>query len=663
MKSILFRLSVLLAFLHSTIIVTAQNFPQQEFNNALQNRFAATNSNGLQTQNKTTSSLNSGVKQLLSKTTELLLPTIKLYNRLSSTSLSDTIFVGVVPNDTLVITGTFFNNGPILVFNDGVLIFDNANATILGDLFVFQDGKMIANNSTLAFPQLYFYQRSWILAHNGSIEVSNCTLDFTGLSHNLVLVNNSHIEFHNVQNLGFTTTGAYENASLLIDTINQAGEFIMTDSASFTFNNANTILLWHTVPANAGINMSFPAAGTVANYSFNSTTPGVTGLNYNVQLSNCTDVMWALMPSNGSNVNISGSTIRAIGLWFENGDTVNVSGLVNNSTYTNFLAPLNDRVLQLNNCSVQTWSLYTFDTSSINITGCIIGEVGSMGKSFVTAQGILCDGTGGYYWTSDTSFSIAISSTVFSSIRSQGNGIFLFGYGSVNGAASAVSNAVLIVTQSSLPQDPVAYDHSAVWLLNIDPLPVSYVNNPVAINGSAWIDQGPLGSFMDFGSYELSYSTSANPSAWIPISSGNVNEVHHALLATWNTNGLSPGAYNLRLNTFNNLGDSIDAIIQVSLLPSILGVEDIENEISEYTFSPNPVKDQFNINFMLNTAGSSSIKIYDTKGKLVYEIKKSFGIGKQSWNIDPGFLNSGIYHFEFQTPGGIKSDSFVVTKD
>src|SRR5262249_10565713 len=48
----------------------------------------------------------------------------------------DTLVIGVVPHDTLVINGTWLNDGPIIVLNDGVLIFQNAQATINGDLYV-----------------------------------------------------------------------------------------------------------------------------------------------------------------------------------------------------------------------------------------------------------------------------------------------------------------------------------------------------------------------------------------------------------------------------------------------------------------------------------------------------------------------------------------------
>src|SRR6185312_12987572 len=48
-------------------------------------------------------------------------------NQVNWAQSHDSIFVGVVPHDTLRITGNWHHNGPILVLNDGVLIFKNAS--------------------------------------------------------------------------------------------------------------------------------------------------------------------------------------------------------------------------------------------------------------------------------------------------------------------------------------------------------------------------------------------------------------------------------------------------------------------------------------------------------------------------------------------------------
>ncbi|MBK9422978.1 MAG: T9SS type A sorting domain-containing protein [Bacteroidetes bacterium] len=555
------------------------------------------------------------------------------------TAVNDTVYVGDVPDDTLVITGTYFNNGPVLVFNDGVLIMESATATILGDIYVFQDGKLSVNNSTLNMPQQYFYQRGIIVANQGDVFINNSTLDFSGLSHSLTVVHDGSFVMNNVNNIGFTTAGGYNHAQIAIDSTNLAGEFIMQDNASFQFSNCNTLLLWHQFPASAVINYSFPANGTVANYQFNNLVPGVSGINYNVTVSNCTDVMWSLMPVNGSDVTISNSTLRVIGAWFTNGDTAAVSGLVNNSNYASFTAPLNDRVLQLNNCSVQTWSLYVFDSSYIDVTGCIIGELGTLNRSRADAQNILCDGSGGYYWSSDTTLGIVFNSTILGSLRSERNSILLFAYGSVSGSTSAVGNSLLVVTQTTVPQDPIPYNGGTVWFSYLNQPSGLFVDTIVTLNGSAWIDSGPDGAPYDFDSYILSYSAVSNPNSWIPMGISSANEVHNGFLGDWNTNGLVPGGYNLRVQTISNFGDTIEAIRQVTLLPSIVGLnEDIFQDwiLSQVNGQPYFISGS-------DFKGDCLMEIYDVNGSVLASEKVLVNDSRQQLRFDYNLNTSGVY--------------------
>lgn len=575
MKKIIL-LSIFLYFSFADKNTFAQIIPQQTFNEALaggQNTFLPAID-----AIATTKSDSTGVYLFMKHIPGKIQSVNQRLTESFTTSMIDTIIVGLVPNDTLYITGTFFNNGPILVFNDGVLIFENANAVILGDIFVFQNGKLFADSSVISSPQQYFYQRSLVIANNGYVNIANTTLDFGGLSHNLAVVDSGEIILTNISNIGFTTAGAYGNASITVNGSNQAGEFIMTDSSQLSFTDANTILLWHHIPDGGIVDVSFQSGVSVASYIFNDAQPNVSGIGYNVSVTNCTDIMWALMPENGSDVIVTGSSLRAIGLWFVGNDTIAVSGLVNNSNYSAFTAPVNDRVLQLNSTSVQTWSLYLFDQTVMNVTGCIVGEVGSMGTSFITAQSIFCDGSGGYYWATDTSFSIGINTTISGYIRSQGYGIVLLGYGTATSGASATGNSVMVVTQSILPQDPVTYEHGVAWRVHINPPQNLFVDTIIDISGSAWIDQGPLGAPMDFGYYTMEYRA-ASSTQWLQVTSANTNEVHNSLLSLWDTHGLTPGNYQLRLNTWNNSADSIDGVIQVTLLPSILSVQVLQNNL------------------------------------------------------------------------------------
>ncbi len=563
--------------------------------------------------------------------------------------LIDTLFVGGVPNDTVVVTGTWSNNGPIYVFNDGVLIFQNANATVLGNCYVFQNGKMLADSSTLFFPQQYFYQRELLIANNGFVQLDNCTLNYGGLSHSLVVADSATVIMNNVYNNDWTTAGVQGHPTVTINGTNLAGEYILSGDAVLNYSHVNTLLLWHQFPAAAVINYSFPSGDTLDTYNFNNSISGISGINYNVHVDTSYNVWWGMMPVNGSDVTISNSTIRSIGAWFTNGDTVNVSGLVNNSSYTNFTAPLADRNLHLINCDLQTWSLYVFDSSSIDISGCILGEVGSMGRSWVTATGFFCDGSGGYFWASDTSVTIASQSSVTSYVRSEKNGFMIFGYGTVsNGIASAINNSVLIVVQSSLPQDPVANDGSVAWFGNIAQPNTAFADTFVTVTGSAWIDQGPLGSWMDFGSYKMYFQQQGNIS-WLPIDTNSTQEVRNATLALWDTHGLIPGNYSLRLVLFNDLGDSVEAIKSVTLLPSVLGFNEISYDEIKINVVSNNFSGETSFELILPKTTSVNYSIYNSLGA---EIKKSpeyiLNAGKHSLIFNTESFNNGIYFYRFR---------------
>jgi hypothetical protein len=629
-------------------------FPQEKVNESLKS-LALQNTQQKNLPENSTLNNSSSLKPLLDSYTRLK----EFCNEFNDTHRSqapDTVFVGLVPNDTLVITGNYFNNGPILVFNDGVLIFENAVATILGDVYVFQHGSLFADSSNLNFPQQYYYQRSLFFADSSFGNIQNTTLDYGGLSHNLIIAQNAELNMQDIIFNGWTTAGTFENPVVTANGLNQGGEYIIYGNADVSFTNTTTLLLWYHLPQVAVVDYAFPPGGSVSNYVFNNSIPNINGIDYSLSLTNCNDVMWGLMPVNGSDVTISNSTLRTIGAWFERGDSVNVSGLVNNSAYTNFIAPLTDRYLHLINTQVQTWSLYVFDSSFINLTGCIVGEVGSQGTSQIIAQNVFCDGTGGYYWATDQSFSVAGGSSVSSNVRSERNGLMIFGYGSVNGTATAIGNSLLVVVQSSSPQDPVPYDGSVAWYAKINGITPSFVDTFVIINGSAWIDQGPLGSFMDFGSYHLSYSPSSGGS-YTPIGGASTNEIHNSILGTWDTHGLTPGTYNLRLTSLNNFGDSVDAVIQVTLLPSILSDGVFVTDESLIKISPNPASEFWDFYFASELSLEKSMLIMDLQGRIV--LWEALPAGREYFRIRNQFLSKGVYYYKIETGNEYYTGSII----
>lgn len=139
-------------------------FPQEKINEAL-NKFIA--SAQWSNQNKHASQSPTG---FVSSPASVLFKKV-FDNNEQDLMVADTIIVGAQINDTLVITGNFTHTGPILVFNNGVLIFNQATVVDTGEIYVFGNGKLFADSTLFTFPQQYIYERSLIVAQNGFVQI------------------------------------------------------------------------------------------------------------------------------------------------------------------------------------------------------------------------------------------------------------------------------------------------------------------------------------------------------------------------------------------------------------------------------------------------------------------------------------------------------------
>ncbi len=564
----------------------------------------------------------------------------KLTHTAGGAKIYDTVFVGGVAHDTLRISGIYTHNGPIMVFNDGVLIIKNAIVNNTGDLFVFNYGRVLVDSSQVTFPQQYFYQRNVIAIQHGYINFHYSTFAYSGMSHGLVMGDSAIIDMNLVHNYDWTTAGLYGSPTVNIRGSNLGGEYILAYNATANFNNVDSLLLWHMFPNLAVINYVFPPGAAVYGYHFNNTVAGVSGINYAATADSCYNVWWGMMPSNGSDVTISNSTIRAIGALFQRGDSVWVNGVYDNSSYTNYVMPVADRNLHLINSGVQTWSFYLSDSSKVKITNCTLGEVGTQQRSSVGASQTLVDGSGGYFWASDTSTTFAGNCTSYNTVRSERYGIFVYAYGNIPFTGpTSIGHSVMVSVQNTMAADPVPYDGSICWMENIATPAAAHADSVIAVTGSAWIDQGPNGSWFDWMSYSLSYQLIGN-TGWIYIVSDSVTEIRHNTLANWNTTGLAAGTYILRLVNKSTLGDTVEDFKAVTILPAatVLVNENADFKVSCY---PNPATDVLNVES--NTYPVSGIRIYNVLGEIVYESAAKLN----KTMIDIHTLDKGIYSIEF----------------
>lgn len=547
------------------------------------------------------------------------------------------LIIGAIPGDSLVITGDWLCKVDILVFGDGKLRFKNANATILGNLYVWgETAEITADSSILYIPQLYFYQRSIVAAGAGKVRFDHVTLNFSGLSHNIVAADSSTFEFTDVKKIGFTTNGVYGKSKYYIDGTNLAGEFVIGDQCHLDFHNAKTVLLWHEVPQDGVFHFNFPPAGKVPSYNFNPHLPGIANIDYQIKLDSCTDVMWALMPANGSDVDIIDSEIRAIGLWFLAPDSVAVNGLVNNSDYFDFTASLSDRNLRLRNSSVQTWSLYPMRKSRISVQGCIVGEIGSMGTSQVQTNSVFVDGSGGYMWANDTSFFMSFSTPVTTHVRSEKNGIMIFAYSPLSfGTATALGNSTLLVIQSSLPEEPVAYDNASVWNVNMLQPSSGYSNSLIPITGYALIDRTATSINPNMAWYQMFYSTTESDSL-IAITERIKLEKRNEILAMWNTGGLKAGQYLLHIFVSDASANPVivEAVRAFTLNPGFLEID--SRNIPGINIYPNPVSETMNIKVPWTKAKAT---IVNSSGVSVWH----GDIEQNTISIDMSANPSGLY--------------------
>ncbi len=487
------------------------------------------------------------------------------------------------------------------------------------------------------------------MVQNALAYFKDVNFNYSGMQHNLVVGDSATLAMENVHQNDWTTAGLYGGSSLFIDGMNLGGEYILTDSSSSIFKHVDTLLLWHKFPQTAVIDHSFPQGDTVYNYYFSNVIPNIAGVDYVNLTDSCHTVWWGIMPVNGSDVTLQNSNIRVAGPWFQYGDSLSVTGIENNTFYPNTLIPLADRTLNMLNTYVQTWSFYVFDSSYVAIDNCILGEVGTQQTANVVAQDMLLDGSGGYFWATDTSFVYALNVTSYATTRSEKSGIFLLAYSEMPfSAPTATANSLVISVQNNTALDPIPYDGALAWNQKIESPSVAHVDSLIPVIGSAWIHQGPNGSWMDFQSHSLYYQL-LGASSWTPIVVDSTLAVSHDTLAFWNTNGLQAGDYILRQMVRNNLGDSIESFVNVQLLASVVKLTNY-NTIDTFSLIPNPTNEITTLHFNLTQDDIFQINMIDISGKNISTVseKRNFKKGKNVLQINVEGLSEGIYFVRLQ---------------
>lgn len=586
--------------------------------------------------------------------------TTTVFNQNSNPKNYDTLYIGTGIQDSLYITGNYSYQGTIMVLNQGRLIFENAQATIQGDIIIWgNDPKVEIRNSSFQMPQNYIYERSIIVAGNGKFIVENSSLNFSGFSHNLVITDSAYVKMHNLQKYGFTTCGLSAKARIDFELCNEA-EFVITDQSTVNINRSNYVLLWHHIPSLAHFEFEFPNGDSIQSMSFSDALTGIQNIDYQYSIIETSEVMWGLMPEPESTVLINNSTLRTIGVWFKDNTEINVSGLVNNSQYTNFTAPLSNHNLQLNNSFVQTWSLYLFEEAHGTIQNCIVGEIGAFANNQFTLNNSIIDGSGGYLFLEQTANANFIFSNINCDFHTNDFAAGVMAYGNQNfGRSIAKDKSIMIFAQSNLMQFPEIYNDAMVWYLKLEGNTILEKSENTAVLGSAWIQKASSFYPTDLAWYELHYRK-LETDLWIPICRVENQQKFSEVLHHWDTQNIDEGTYTVKLSMCDNSIDSnkVEAFRQY-IISNTAKIESINN--IEFSIFPNPAKSGTIINIQIpeyNTISKIECRnllgIKQTMSLLPFEKTNSL------YKLNTQHLPSGTYFFTIYFKHCIKTTKVVI---
>jgi hypothetical protein len=231
---------------------------------------------------------------------------------------------------------------------------------------------------------------------------------------------------------------------------------------------------------------------------------------------------------------------------------------------------------------------------------------------------------------------ITVLSSISADIISKGHSICIIGYCAMPwGNIWCTGSSIMMLVNSSFSIEPVPSDTSLVFVLSITGPNNGNTNDTIPIMGSAWIDRGPYQP-LDFGYYQVFYRAEDDTN-WLPASDTCIDEVRYDTLCYWNTDGLNPGNYIIRLVLKDNAGDSVDCLKLITLYETGIFSSD-GNVFSSLKITPNPFSDFIKIESADFSEDSKLyFKIYDINGRVVLENESVNNV------LDTRNLTKGVY--------------------
>ncbi len=332
--------------------------------------------------------------------------------------------IGDTPGETLRVTDSWEWFGNVYIIGDGVLLVDGGEAIIHGNVYLFQEGKLVVLDGTLRFPQLFTYQYFIMALDSSTWEMRRAALKLGGYPFTGAAAVKAQVIFDTLTiTEGWLTQGMYWGATGLVREVNCAGEWVIFDSTELHFINVDSLLTWFSFQDGDTASFSWPTWDNLDHFEIRDGLPGFKGINYSVTLDTIGLAMLGLMPDAGCWVELADSKIRSIGIMGYSIDSQDISGLVNDAHFADYTLPMTDRHFRITNTYVRTWSLYPASQFKLTFRGSIVGEVLSMDTAFCWGENYFLDGSGGHFEASGYSINAAFYSSVISEAYTSQHGL------------------------------------------------------------------------------------------------------------------------------------------------------------------------------------------------------------------------------------------------
>ncbi|MDD3740356.1 MAG: T9SS type A sorting domain-containing protein, partial [Bacteroidales bacterium] len=147
---------------------------------------------------------------------------------------------------------------------------------------------------------------------------------------------------------------------------------------------------------------------------------------------------------------------------------------------------------------------------------------------------------------------------------------------------------------------------------------------------------------------------------WFPVCDTVYNEAFSEELCVWNTSGLAPGYFNIRITMCDNTEDQneVEAVMQLVLTDMPVSTDDLGNV--NLTIYPNPIIKGQELTVLCKENEIDFIEVFDLTGKKIFDYSDGESLANISFKID--MPESGIYFINFHDSkhGIIKTRKIIV---